>query len=159
MRPRSRQDGNARERGFTLVEMMIVIAIIAILVSILVPNFIRARAQAQTAACMMNLKEIATALELYETDHLAYPPSGAVDGNVSNPLLPYLKQVPIDSAAGPGASYSFAVTGGSTSVASYTITCPGLHDPATLQNISPGTVNQHIAYSSNGGYSAVASQP
>ena len=61
------------ERGFTLIEMMIVVAIIAILVAILVPNFMRARAQAQTAACEANLKEIATALEEYETDHEAYP--------------------------------------------------------------------------------------
>lgn len=64
------------ERGFTLIEMMIVVAIIAILVSILVPNFIRARAQAQTAACEANLKEIATSLEEYETDHEAYPEIG-----------------------------------------------------------------------------------
>ncbi|HTU82068.1 MAG TPA: prepilin-type N-terminal cleavage/methylation domain-containing protein, partial [Candidatus Acidoferrales bacterium] len=64
------------QRGFTLIEMMIVVAIIAILASILVPNFVRARAQAQTAACEANIKEIATALELYETDNDQYPDSG-----------------------------------------------------------------------------------
>src|SRR5215469_4343567 len=133
--------------------MMIVVAIIAILVSILVPNFIRARAQAQTAACEANLKEIATALELYETDNERYPTSGTV--NASNAeLQPYLKQTPVDPAAGPSVFYTFTVTGGSSSTATYTILCPGVHDPGTLQNITPNTTNTHIQYSSAGGFSA-----
>ena len=41
----SRADSLRGQRGFTLIEMMIVVAIIAILVSVLVPNFVRARAQ------------------------------------------------------------------------------------------------------------------
>jgi type II secretory pathway pseudopilin PulG len=133
--------------------MMIVVAIIAILVSILVPNFIRARAQAQTAACEANLKEIATALELYETDNDKYPSSGTVNtGNTD--LAPYLKQTPVDPAAGPGSFYTFTVSGGASSTAAYTIVCPGVHDPGTLQNISPSTTDTHIEYSSSGGFSA-----
>ena len=56
-------------KGFTLIELMIVIAIIAILAAILVPNFIRARAQGQLTACKSNLKNIGTALEMYSTDN------------------------------------------------------------------------------------------
>lgn len=149
---------NEGERGFTLIEMMIVVAIIAILVAILVPNFIRARAQAQTAACEANLKEIATILELYQTDHQAYPTGNntAVDTSDAD-LAPYLKQKPVDPVA-PTGSYEFTVANGGTGSASYTITCPGSHDPGTMAAIggAPGTA--HIQYSSSTGFSAVAGQ-
>jgi general secretion pathway protein G len=137
--------------------MMIVVAIIAILVSILVPNFIRARAQAQTAACESNLKEIATGLELYETDNDRYPDSGSVDPS-NTALGPYIKQTPVDPAAGPGLYYDYTVTNPTESTASYTIVCPGSHDPGTLQNISPQTTNTHIEYSSSSGFSASSGQ-
>ncbi len=148
------------QRGFTLIEMMIVVAIIAILVGLLVPNFMRARAQAQTAACESNLKEIATALELYQTDHDAYPTSSGtnVDGTPSDPLSSYYKQAPIDPAAGAGQFYRYTVTDAGQGDATYTISCPGSHDPATLQNISPGTTNKHLQYSSNGGFASAAAQ-
>ncbi|HUY42082.1 MAG TPA: prepilin-type N-terminal cleavage/methylation domain-containing protein [Candidatus Dormibacteraeota bacterium] len=149
---------NDSERGFTLIEMMIVVAIIAILVTILVPNLMRARAQAQTAACEANLKEIATALELYETDHDAYPQSGNVDASNSD-LQPYVQQVPVDPAAGPGKPYTFTVSTDGNGQPSYTITCPGIHDPGTLQGFNQGnTTATHIQYGSQTGFSAVSSQ-
>lgn len=58
------------------VSMIMVIPIVAILAAILVPNFIRARAQGQTTACKSNLKNIATACEMYSTDNKGlYPDS------------------------------------------------------------------------------------
>ena len=145
--------GRESEAGFTLIEMMVVVAIIAILVSILVPNFIRARAQAQTAACEANLKEIATALELFETDNDRYPNSGTVNG-ANTDLAPYLKQTPVDPAAGTSFYYSYTVANADTSSASYTIVCPGTHDPGTLQNLTPNTTYTHITYTSGGGFAA-----
>ncbi len=65
-------------KGFTLIELMIVIAIIAILAAILIPNFIRARAEAQYSACVSNEKNVATALQMYSTDwNGVYPDQGA----------------------------------------------------------------------------------
>jgi type II secretion system protein G len=141
------------QRGFTLIEMMIVVAIIAILAGILVPNFVRARAQAQTAACEANLKEIATALELYETDNDKYPSSNTLNASDTD-LQPYLKQIPVDPAAGPSVYYTYTVTNGATSTAAYTIVCPGSHDPGTLQNMTPGTTDTHIQYTSGAGFAA-----
>ncbi len=65
------------ERGFTLIELLIVVAIIAILAAILIPNFLRARAQAQVAATKGNLKNTATALESYFVDFASYPATAA----------------------------------------------------------------------------------
>ncbi|MFP4497903.1 MAG: type II secretion system protein [Vulcanimicrobiota bacterium] len=53
-----------KKRGFTLIELMIVIAIISILASIIIPNITRARARAQLTACMENMKALATALHM-----------------------------------------------------------------------------------------------
>jgi type II secretion system protein G len=143
------------ERGFTLIEMMIVVAIIAILVAILVPNFMRARAQAQTAACEANLKEIATALELYQTDHEAYPDVASLT-NVTNTeanLGPYLRQTPIDPVD-PTGNYQYQTTGYNTGNATYAIVCPGSHDPATLTAIGGTSAKVHISYSSDNGFAA-----
>src|SRR2546422_903854 len=47
-----------RKAGFTLVEIMIVVAIIALLAAIAIPNFVKARSASQKSACIANLKQI-----------------------------------------------------------------------------------------------------
>ena len=47
-----------RKSGFTLVEMLIVVAIIALLAAIAIPNFVHARTSSQRAACIENLKQL-----------------------------------------------------------------------------------------------------
>jgi prepilin-type N-terminal cleavage/methylation domain-containing protein len=49
---------NTRKAGFTLVEIMIVVAIIGLLAAIAIPNFVKARQTAQTNACINNLRII-----------------------------------------------------------------------------------------------------
>ncbi len=94
-----------RSGGFTLIELMIVIAIIAILAAILVPNFIRARAQGQLTACKSNLKNIGTAMEMYSTDWSGKYPSPIA--NSKTKLTPnYLKTIPTCPAAGKD-TYTF----------------------------------------------------
>ena len=54
---------NRIKKGFTLVEIMIVVAIIAILAAVAIPNFVKYRKTAQMNACISNLKQIQAACE------------------------------------------------------------------------------------------------
>jgi type II secretion system protein G len=59
--------------GFTLVEIMIVVAIIGLLSAIAIPNFLTARQTAQANACVANLRQIEGAKVLYHLDTGEYP--------------------------------------------------------------------------------------
>src|SRR5512136_1380927 len=67
----------AQRAGFTLVELLIVIAIIVVLMAIALPVFSRARENARQSSCMANLHQIAQAIRMYRLDEGAYP--GAAD--------------------------------------------------------------------------------
>jgi len=131
------------ERGFTLIELMIVIAIIAILAAILIPNFLHARSEAQTAACEGNEKQIATALEEYAVDS-----NGSYAfGNVTNTLLgtTYLGVTPKDPVS--GSTYTVASgTGGSVGL--YSISDAGGHDTTTTKAL--GSHAEIIYYQASG---------
>jgi len=56
------------KRGFTLVELMFVIAVIAILVALIVPHYKRYRERSIMTACGQNMKQISLAIQMYEND-------------------------------------------------------------------------------------------
>ncbi len=58
----------ARRGGFTLVEIMIVVAIIGLLATIAIPNFVKARTTAYEKACINNLRQIDGAVQLWATE-------------------------------------------------------------------------------------------
>ena len=58
----------SRQGGFTLVEIMIVVAIIGLLASIAIPNFVKARTTAQMNACISNLRQIDGAIQLWAAE-------------------------------------------------------------------------------------------
>ncbi len=70
-----------RSRAFTIIELLVVMAIIAILASLLLSVIGHAKASAQAATCRNNLRQWGTATQLYAADHGDYlPKDGAFDG-------------------------------------------------------------------------------
>jgi prepilin-type N-terminal cleavage/methylation domain-containing protein len=75
-----------RNAGFTLVEIMIVVAIIGLLATIAIPNFVRARLKAQQSACINNLRQIDGAKQTWALENKAGQNATPNLGNIQ----PYL---------------------------------------------------------------------
>jgi prepilin-type N-terminal cleavage/methylation domain-containing protein len=79
-----REFGHRRRVGFTLVELLVVIGIIALLVSMLMPALGKVRDQANGAKCANNLRQLMTATLMFAGDHKGILPGGETDGNRAN---------------------------------------------------------------------------
>ena len=104
----------SRKAGFTLVEIMIVVAIIGLLAAIAIPNFVKARQTSQANACINNLRQIDGAIQQWALENNASPSTGvAADGS---DITPYLGRgangsiasvyCPADTAKAFGSSYT-----------------------------------------------------
>ena len=102
---RSRQD-----RGFTLIEIMVVVIILGILAAIVAPNVIGRVGDAQIQAAKQDLRGVENALKLYRLDNFNYPSSEQglealvnkpADPNIRNWKGPYLDRLPKDPWANP----------------------------------------------------------
>ena len=72
MRERPRR-AQGRGSGFTLLELMIVVAVIAIIVAIAIPNFIRSRMSANESSAIASMRTISSVIEQYRIRFQTYP--------------------------------------------------------------------------------------
>lgn len=105
------------KRAFTLIELMVAMAIIAILAAVTLPRLMTARYRAYLSACMVNERNIATALESYRNDNRVYPMNTLilVGGDISK-----LPQCP----SAPGVTYQYQRDPDGDV---YTVYCAGYH--------------------------------
>lgn len=96
---------SSEERGFTLIELMVVVLIIAILIAIAIPTFLGARKRAQDRGAQSNLRNALTAAKTYYTDAETFVGLNAAKGEELEPSLTWA-----DIAAAPPAGTVGIVT-------------------------------------------------
>jgi general secretion pathway protein G len=93
------------QRGFTLIEMMVVVLIIGVLAALIVPNVLDRADDARATAARVDANNLAQALRLYKLDNQRYPsPEQGLQALVSKPTVnpippnwrPYLDKLPKD---------------------------------------------------------------
>ncbi|MBQ7567444.1 type II secretion system protein [bacterium] len=109
-------------RGFTLIELMIVISIIGVLAGIMVPNFMRARSEANLSGCESNLKNISTAIEMYLVRHKTLPSDNMEFLTEDAGGGPCLKSLPKCPSTG---TVTYTLTIDTDNPTMYTVSCGG----------------------------------
>lgn len=137
-----------RSKGFTLVEIMIVVAIIALIAAIAIPNLLRARHNANETAAIGNMKTLVNSLESFRANQAptTYPGAGVVSGvtpvagllGLSATLPPYIDAV---LAGGTRQGYTFTYTAGPVRVVTINGVAFNAYDTYTLlaNPVTPST--------------------
>ncbi|MCX6345616.1 MAG: prepilin-type N-terminal cleavage/methylation domain-containing protein [Armatimonadetes bacterium] len=130
----------SRKSGFSLIELLTVIGIIAILAAIIFPVMSSVRERARQTNCMTNLQQISNALSMFKMDNHKYP--GA--------LVPYITGQPFSAAKSDGGLYGEYVKGGAK-----VFLCPSSSfddENAPADQDVGGTPQRVYTYSSYDGY-------
>ena len=117
-----------KQKGFSLIELLIVVAIILIIAAIAIPNLLRSKMAANEASAVGSMRTINTTSTQYSTTYGGYPPTLSVLGGPAGGAATSSSAELIDAvlAGGTKSGYSFSYTSGATdtngNVLQYTMT-------------------------------------
>ena len=131
----------SRSRGFTIVEILVVIAILAILTALLLPAIHAARESARLTQCQNNLRQLGVALQNYEGVHGFFPPGVVASGdNFRNGrqsgfvfLLPFLEENRLFEAYDQSESWNSDTNLAVGTTPLGVLSCPANHSEAPQQ--------------------------
>jgi len=93
-----------KEEGFTLVELMVVIIILAVLTGVAIPTYLALRDRSREIATESSMNNIALALSIYDADNESFPLTGDYPGDLES--RDYMKYVPENDSWGNALQYS-----------------------------------------------------
>lgn len=104
-----------KNRGFTLLEILVVIAVIGILMAVLIPRFTGIQTDAKKKQALSELRSLKTAVEIYRNNNNAYPAAATWDSLLVAETNRVIDEVPNDPfrAAGNKYTYGLDTTAGS----------------------------------------------
>jgi type IV pilus assembly protein PilA len=137
-----------KQKGFSLIELLIVVAIILIIAAIAIPNLLRSKMAANEASAVSSLRTLNTSSVAYSTSYGVYPTNltdlGPLTGGATTPtslMADLIDSVLATASAAPGKSgYTFTYTG--TAGSSYTI---------TAQPVTVGVTGQRYFFTDQSG--------
>ena len=125
-------EGLKKNRGFTLVELLVVLLILGVLIALAVPRYIQAQGRAKETTFCSNVRSIISALETYKMDHesMEYPATASLDLELlqtdkyfsQKPINPYTGKLIRNGDGGDCTNGKFQYVRSATDPTRYTIT-------------------------------------